>query len=76
MDFTQTSIATTLPVMEAFYTIQGEDFTRDGQLISFALAVATLVVSGAMLKKAGMQINIQKYLQIKSYSKPAFNRED
>ena len=51
-------MGTALPLMEAFYTLQGEGFHKEVQPILFELAVVMWVVIGVMSKKAGMQKNI------------------
>jgi len=55
-----------LPLMEEFYTIQGEGFhTGTARLhTSLELVVAMLVAIGATLKKVGMQHCIRQLRQI------------
>jgi len=52
--------ASTLPIMEYFYTIQGEGFHSGRAAYFIRLLVATLVVFGVMLKKAGTLVNINQ----------------
>ena len=50
-----------LPIMEAFYTIQGEGFHKGSASYFIRTVVVTWVVIGAMLKKAGMKIVTQLF---------------
>ena len=43
-----------LPLMEAFYTIQGEGYYSVKLLIFYALVVVMLAAIGVMLRKVGM----------------------
>jgi organic radical activating enzyme len=60
MDFAATSVITKLPVMEAFYTIQGEGFHQGRAAYFIRLGGCNVGCFGATLKKVGMQTNIQK----------------
>ena len=52
-----------LPLMEAFYTIQGEGITRENRLISYALEAAMLVAIGAMLKSWNAELHPPTHIQ-------------
>ena len=50
-----------LPIMEAFYTIQGEGFHKGLASYFIRTGGCDVVVIGAMLKKAGMKIVTQLF---------------
>ena len=53
-----------LPLMEEFYTIQGEGFHTGKAAYLSELAVAMLAVIGVMLKKVGMPSCIRQQVRI------------
>ena len=55
-----------LPLMEEFYTIQGEGYHKGTGPILLELEAVTLGVTGVMLRKAGMPncIHLQLLIQL------------